>query len=39
MKLAQALMDRADMQTKLFNLNTRIHNNLKVQEGQELIYQ
>ncbi len=37
MKLAQALMERADMQTKLFNLNSRIHNNLKVQEGQALI--
>ncbi len=37
MKLAQALMDRADMQNKLFSLRSRILSNLKVQEGQELI--
>lgn len=37
MKLAQALMDRSDMQNKLYNLKTRILNNLKVQEGQDLI--
>ncbi len=37
MKLGQALMDRADMQTKLMMLNDRIHSNLKVQEGQEII--
>ncbi len=37
MKLAQALMDRSDMQDKLMAIETRIHNNLRVQEGQELI--
>lgn len=37
MKLANALMDRADMQTKLQMINERILNNLKVQEGQDLI--
>ncbi len=37
MKLGQALMDRADMQSKLMMLNDRILSNLKVQEGQEII--
>ncbi len=37
MKLAEALMERADMQNKLNVLNDRILSNLKVQEGQELI--
>ncbi len=39
MKLAQALLERADMQNKLLNLDERIMNNLKVQEGQDIIEQ
>ncbi len=37
MKLAEALMARADMQNKLMALDLRISSNLKVQEGQEII--
>ncbi len=37
MKLAQALMERSDMQEKLIAIENRIISNLKVQEGQELI--
>ncbi len=37
MKLAQALMERSDMQEKLYAIQNRILGNLKVQEGQELI--
>ncbi len=37
MKLAEALMARADMQNKLLSLEDRIHSNLKVQEGQKII--
>ncbi len=37
MKLAQALMDRADMQNKLMMLKDRIRNNMQIQEGQDLI--
>ncbi|MDR1051043.1 MAG: DIP1984 family protein [Deltaproteobacteria bacterium] len=34
MKLAEALIQRADAQTKLTQLKTRMQNNIKVQEGE-----
>lgn len=36
MKLAEALMLRADYQTKIYELKERIRNNVKVQEGEEV---
>ncbi len=36
MKLAEALILRADMQRKLVNINSRIAENVKVQEGDEV---
>ncbi|MDR1320714.1 MAG: DIP1984 family protein [Gracilibacteraceae bacterium] len=35
MKLAEALIQRADAQTKLSQLKTRMQNNIKVQEGEK----
>ncbi len=35
MKLAEALILRADMQRKLANINTRIAENVKIKEGDE----
>lgn len=37
MKLAEALMLRADYQAKIYELKARIQNNVKVQEGEEVI--
>ena len=34
MKLAEALIERADLQTRLSQLDARLHNNAKVQEGE-----
>lgn len=36
MKLAEALMLRADYQNKVYELKGRIQNNVKVQEGEEV---
>lgn len=36
MKLAEALMLRADYQAKLYDIRQRILNNVKVQEGEEV---
>lgn len=36
MKLAEALMLRADYQNKIFELKQRILNNVKIQEGEEV---
>ncbi len=35
MKLAQALMERADIQRRIAQLNSRLQNNAKVQDGEE----
>lgn len=35
MKLATALSERADIQRRITELQTRLHNNAKVQEGEE----
>lgn len=35
MKLATALMNRADLQTKISELSVRLNNNARVQEGEE----
>lgn len=35
MKLAQALLERADLQKRIAQLGSRLHNNAKVQEGEE----
>jgi hypothetical protein len=37
MKIAEALMLRADYQNKTYELKTRIINNVKVQEGEECL--
>ncbi len=37
MKLAMALMERADIQTKLNMLQNKVFNNLKIQEGDQMI--
>lgn len=34
MKLAEALIERADLQNRLSQLDARLHNNAKVQEGE-----
>ena len=34
MKLAEALIERADLQIRLSQLDARLHNNAKVQEGE-----
>ena len=36
MKLAEALLLRSDLQTKLASLQQRINNNVLIQEGDEL---
>ncbi|MBP3886797.1 MAG: DIP1984 family protein [Cellulosilyticum sp.] len=36
MKLAEALMLRADYQTKIYDLKQRISNNTKIQDGEEV---
>jgi hypothetical protein len=36
MKLAEALLLRSDLQTKLTSLQQRINNNVLIQEGDEL---
>ena len=35
MKLAEALLIRSDMQTKLASLQQRINNNVMIQEGDQ----
>ena len=35
MKLAAALMRRADLQTQINELETRLHNNARVQDGEK----